>query len=300
MLLLKNFATQVSAALSATRAGATLLAFLLMVPTCALASDLSTSNVVPVAIAEVIAKAQKEIFCPDDQADCEQPQCVVTDPQSFTVGGRVQAASGLFASSYGNYGFSLTDGTGGIFVMTDENLHLKYGEWLRVSGTTSCLYGTLVLDNTVVTKAPYKGPVIFAPRQIGQLAKQPPIFGNPEVVENWCDCLMPFSALEGEVITVRGTAVADLEDDSIYGFKLFLDDGAGVAQVFIDADADIPVERIRNTLLVEGADLCVTGVVSEFAGVGYELLPRTRKDIRRARAGRKNPCEGHPADHPQD
>jgi hypothetical protein len=300
MQLLKNDATQVSAAISTTRAGATLLAFLLMAPTCALANDLPSSNVAPVAIAEVIATAQTEIYCPDDEAECEQPQCVVTHPHSFTVGGRVQAASGLFASSYGNYGFSLTDGTGGIFVLTDENLDLKYGEWLRVSGTTSCQYGTLVLDNTVVTKARYKGPVIFAPRQIGQLAKQPLIFGNPEVVKNWCDCLMPFSATEGEVITVRGTAMADLEDDSIYGFKLFLDDGAGVAQVFIDADADIPVDRIRNSLLVKGEDLCVTGVVSQFAGVGYELLPRTRKDIKRARAGRKNPCEGHPADHPQN
>jgi uncharacterized Zn finger protein len=42
--------------------------------------------------------------------------------------------------------------------------------------------------------------------------------------------------------------------------------------------------------LVEGEDLCVTGVVGQFAGVGFELLPRTTRDIRRARPDRDNPC----------
>ena len=273
------------------QAHAVLLALALIAP--ALACSAADSSVSPTAIREVIATAQVEISCPGGGVECEQPQCAVTNPVSFNVGGQVQASSGLFGSSYGNDGFSLGDGTGGILVLTNENLHLKNGDWVRVSGTTSCQYGTLALANTVVTRAAYKGRVVFSPRQVGQLAKPPVIAGNPEVVPNWCNCLTPFSATEGEVITVRGTAVADLENDSIYGFKLFLDDGTGVAQVFIDADSDVPVDRIRYSLLVKGEELCVTGVVSQFAGVGYELLPRTGKDIERARLGHKKPCRGN-------
>ena len=63
--------------------------------------------------------------------------------------------------------------------------------------------------------------------------------------------------------------MADLAVDGTYGFKLFLDDGTGVAQIFIDADSGVRVDKIRNRLLVEGKDLCVTGVVGQFAGVGF-------------------------------
>jgi hypothetical protein len=92
------------------------------------------------------------------------------------------------------------------------------------------------------------------------------------------------------LITVRGTAVANLADDGTYGFKLFLDDGSGVAQIFIDSKSGVRVKKIRNRRLVEGEDLCGTGVVGQFAGVGFELLPRTPRDIRQARPDRDNPC----------
>ncbi len=54
--------------------------------------------------------------------------------------------------------------------------------------------------------------------------------------------------------------------------------------------ADVPVKKLRDRLLVKGVDLCVTGVLGQFAGLGHELLPRTGKDIRRARPGRENSC----------
>jgi hypothetical protein len=247
-------------------------------------------DIAPTSLGEVIARAQVVISCPDGSLECEQPECQVTNTDSYVVEGQVEAASGVFASSYGNSGFSLGDGTGGIFVLTDDDLHLKQGDRVRVTGSTHCQFGTLALHKTVVSVAKPKGTVIFAPRAVGQLTKRPDIPGDPDVVPNWCDCLMPFSANEGNVISVRGIAVADLQDDGVFGFKLFLDDGTGVTQIFIDADSGVSVERIRNRLLVEGADLCVTGVVGQFAGVGYELLPRTDKDIRRARPDHKIPC----------
>jgi len=238
-------------------------------------------------LSEVHADAALE-FSVDEMT--QRVVCTLENPTVYSVEGKVSAASGTFNASYDNQGFQLHDGTGGIFVLTDRNLGLERGDRVRVTGTTHCVSATLSLDDTVVRRAPRKSPVVFPPRQIGELAAKPAIQGDPEVTPNWCDCLDPFSATEGDVITVRGTAVADLEDDSIFGFKLFLDDGNGVAQIFIDADSDVPVDRIRDRLLVEGADLCVTGVVAAFAGVGFELLPRDRKDIRRANPKRKNPC----------
>jgi hypothetical protein len=244
----------------------------------------------PTAVSEVIATSERVIACEGGGTECDFPGCAVIDPVRVEVEGRVQAGSDLFGASYGNPGFSLNDGTGGIFVLTEKNLDLERGDRVRVQGTTHCQFGTLALAGSRVRETSGKGPVVYAPRQVGQLAYPPAIPGNPLVVPNWCNCLNPFSATEGERITVRGTTVADLEQDGSFGFKLFLDDGGGVSQVFIDANSDVPVDKIRDRLLVKGVDLCVTGVVGQFAGVGYELLPRSGRDIRRARPDRDNPC----------
>ena len=241
----------------------------------------------PIALSEVIAQADLQVFVDEASGDIA---CEISNPTVYSVEGEVSAASGTFNASYTDPGFQLHDGTGGVFVLTGSNLGYERGDRVRVTGTTHCTSATLSLTDTSVSPAPRKGPVVFAPRQIGELAVPPVILGDPEVTPNWCDCLNPFSATEGDTITVRGTAVADLETDKTYGFKLFLDDGTGVAQVFIDADSDVPVDRIRDRLLSEGTDLCVTGVVAQFAGVGFELLPRTRGDIRRARPHKANPC----------
>ena len=246
----------------------------------------------PTAISEVIALAEVAIGCPGGAAECSPVECTVTNPTLYTVEGRARSASGRFAASYASQGFNLNDGIGGLFIATpkDSDVEVERGDRLRVTGTTGCKAGTLSLVNVVVEEAADKGPVVFAPRQVGELTYAPEIMGHPEVTPNWCHCLNPFSATEGDVITVRGTAMADLADDGEYGFKLFLDDGNGVAQIFIDAKSGVRVPKIRDRLLREGKDLCVTGVVGQFAGVGFELLPRTTRDIRRARDGRDNPC----------
>ena len=264
----------------------------LLAPGIAWAAATAPPTAPPTAIAEVIALADVEIGCPDGGTDCNPVDCTVTNPTLYRVEGRARSASGRFAASYGGPGFNLNDGTGGLFIATpkDSDLEVERGDRLRVTGTSGCKSGTLSLIDVSVEEAADKGPVVFAPRQVGQLTYAPLIEGGPEVTPNRCDCLTPFSATEGDVITVRGTAMADLADDGKYGFKLFLDDGTGVAQIFIDAASGVRVEKIRDRLLVEGADLCVTGVVGQFAGVGFELLPRTTRDIRRARPHRDNPC----------
>ncbi|MEM8562270.1 MAG: hypothetical protein AAGF57_08555 [Pseudomonadota bacterium] len=247
---------------------------------------------VSTAIAEVISLADVRVTCPDGATECEQPMCDVVNPTRYSVTGNLQSAPGAFASSYDNQGFAVSDGTGGILVLIEGESSLRRGDKVTVQGTTTCQFGTLALDDSVVKKIRSEVSTVFAPRQIGQLSNPPEISGNPEVTPNWCNCLEPFSATQGDVIAVRGTAVADLEDDGEFGFKLFIDDGNGVAQIFIDASANVSVERLRRRLLVQGEDLCIRGVVALFAGVGYELLPRDDKDFRRAKPQRKNPCQG--------
>jgi len=256
-------------------------------------SQPSNATTVPnTAINEIVLTAELNISCDDGSSNCTFASCYLMNPNIFTVEGYVNSPPGSYYSSYGDQGFFIDDGTGGIFVETGELLlpQVYVGLLIRlINGRTSCLFGTLTIGFPYsresskieyLTKdvvAPHN-PIVFSPRQIGQLAKKPSIAGNPEVVENYCDCLLPFSATAGRLITVRGKAVANLEDDDIYGYKLFLDDGNGVAQVFIDASADIPVDDIRDTLCKD-TELIVTGLVGHFAGVGYELLPRTQDDI---------------------
>jgi len=236
------------------------------------------------AINEITLTAEMDVSCPDGSSSCDfYLTCTVTNPTMFSVEGDVSSPPGSYFASYGDKGFFIDDGTGGIFIQTGETaLKLKVGDRVKVlNGKTACLYGTLVLSDVEIWEGSndMDGDIVFSPRQVGQLAKKPPIAGDPDVVPNYCDCFMPFSATTGRTITVRGKAVGDLEDDGIYGYKLFLDDGNGVTQVFIDASADIPVDEIRDTLLRKGKDLYVTGLVAHFAGVGYELLPRTISDF---------------------
>ena len=258
------------------------LAMLLMLSSLADAGSLR-----PTALSEVIAKADTRIHSNETSG---QVLCETLNPTVYVVEGDVSAASGSFGASLSDPGFQLHDGTGGVFVLTESHLDLERGDRVQVTGTTHCSSATLSLTDARVSAVSHEGPVVFAPRQIGELAVPPSILGNPVVTPNWCDCLAPFSATAGDVITVRGIAVADLQVDGAHGFKLFLDDGTGVAQIFIDADSEVPVAQIRDRLLGIGADLCVTGVVAQFAGVGFELLSRTGDDIRLARSDKDNPC----------
>jgi hypothetical protein len=78
----------------------------------------------------------------------------------------------------------------------------------------------------------------------------------------------------GARVTIWGH-VTRVQDDSPYGHKLWVDDGTGEAQVFIDASTQL----IRHTGSWRVADLLrVDGVVGKY-GQNYELLPMTPSDI---------------------
>ena len=81
-------------------------------------------------------------------------------------------------------------------------------------------------------------------------------------------------AVIGSRVSMRGR-VTRVQDDAPYGHKLWLDDGTGEAQVFIDATTEL----IRHTGAWRVDDeLFVTGNVAKYQEL-WELLPKLASDI---------------------
>merc|ERR1712238_92670 len=142
-----------------------------------------------VTINQIVQVTETFIYCTSENEDgtCASTACDTWDVKTYKViAGYVMSATGQFGVSYGNNGFFINDGTGGIFVNVDESFvtKLPVGTPVHVydaSGT--CLYGTKQLENGVIevikedTDAPLlllpgvvpvPAAIRFPPSQIGQ------------------------------------------------------------------------------------------------------------------------------------
>ena len=80
----------------------------------------------------------------------------------------------------------------------------------------------------------------------------------------------------GYLITVEGTITQQgVVDDLPYGYKVFLNDGSGVVQVFLSESTNIDP---RAPHLKPGGQLRVTGFGSQYNAT-YEVEPRNRRDL---------------------
>ena len=80
----------------------------------------------------------------------------------------------------------------------------------------------------------------------------------------------------GYLISVEGTITQDgVVDDLPYGYKVLLDDGSGVVQVYLSASTNIDP---RAPYLKPGRQLRVTGFGSQY-NTTYEVEPRDRRDL---------------------
>lgn len=177
---------------------------------------------------------------------------------SVTVEGLVTVPSGDFRSSSDDQGFAVQDQTGGIWVSVAQNLRLRIGQRVVATGVLGTSNGKLQIVADPAGVKPLPGRDLrVATGQVG-------------------------AATLGFLITVEGTITQDgTLDDLPYGTKLWIDDGSGPLQIYLNASTNIDPDA---DLFKPGRRIRVTGFASQYNET-YEVEPRFRQDIRAGRAG---------------
>jgi DNA/RNA endonuclease YhcR with UshA esterase domain len=168
---------------------------------------------------------------------------------TVTVMGLVTVPSGDFSSSSADEGFAIQDQTAGIWVSVPKNPHLGTGSRVEVTGALGTSAGKLQIVATSVKPMPGRA-LRVATGQIG-------------------------AATLGYVVTIEGTITQSVVDDLPYGYKLYVDDGTGAAQVYLNKSTDI---NPRAPYLKTGQRIRVTGFGNQYNST-YEVDPRDRRDL---------------------
>jgi DNA/RNA endonuclease YhcR with UshA esterase domain len=82
----------------------------------------------------------------------------------------------------------------------------------------------------------------------------------------------------GFLITVEGKVTQAVEKDLPYGYKLFIDDGSGAAQIYLNKSTDIDP---KSPLFHVGSRIRVTGFGNQYNST-YEVDPRSQRDLQKA------------------
>lgn len=175
-----------------------------------------------------------------------------TQPQGATVTvlGLVTVPSGDFRSSSADEGFAIQDQTAGMWVSATKDLRLRVGQKVLVTGVLGEGAGKLQIVPARVIREGGRD-LRVATGQVG-------------------------AATLGYMITVEGTISQDgVVADLPYGYRIFLDDGTGAVQVYLNASTNIdPNARY----LKAGRRLRVTGFGNQY-NTTYEVDPRSREDL---------------------
>lgn len=178
-----------------------------------------------------------------------------------TLQGVVTASNGTFTSSTFEYGFAMQNASHGIYVAmtTPPSSAINIGCEVNVSGVP------------------------------GELNKMAVVYAEPQHVNLIGNCSSPGevtplnvstgsvgSANEGEIVTVEGN-VTRVIDDQPYGYKVFIDDGSGEVQVFVNIIDGQPVVDLAS--LQVGQTVQVTGLSSRYEDT-IEVMPRGPEDVR--------------------
>lgn len=175
-----------------------------------------------------------------------------TGTEPVAVIGIVTVPSGAFASSLST-GFAIQDGTAGIYVLDTEH-KFGLGDRVRVTGVRGEEFKQRIIRLQSAQRQ--RGFATVIPRSVATGR-----FGEAE---------------EGLLIQTAGR-ITRIQDDAPHGYKIFIDDGSGELQVFIDASTPLietatdwkPGERIR-----------VIGFAGRYEDT-REIMPRIGSDIRR-------------------
>jgi DNA/RNA endonuclease YhcR with UshA esterase domain len=83
------------------------------------------------------------------------------------------------------------------------------------------------------------------------------------------------------LVTVRGTIIRPLQDDTPYGDRLWIEDSTGQLQIYVPKSTGINPSNLP--FLKVGQTIQVTGLSSQF-DQSDEIIPRSAKDIEKISA----------------
>ena len=191
-----------------------------------------------------------------------------TSGAAVRVTGIVTVQSGAFASSLST-GFAIQDRSAGIYVLDTA---FELGDRVRVTGRRGMEFDQQNIRLESAEKLPGSGTVVPRPVQTGRVGE----------------------AEEGYLIRAAGR-IDRVEDDAPYGYKIFIDDGSGELQVFIDASTEL-IEDV--TVWKPGDSIHVIGFAGRYEDT-HEMMPRIPSDMGKQAAETTDPPENgsDPAPH---
>lgn len=178
------------------------------------------------------------------------------DGTTARIDGYITAVPGTFESATGDPGFVMQDGTGGIYVQLSERLALPMDARVRVTGTLSDVAGFRVLQSSAANVVELPGT-----RRIAAVDVRTGDVGE---------------TTEGSLIRVEAAVTQVFQDDSPYGYKLYLNDGSGEVQLFVHVSAAVDANSLRA--LTVGQTIRATGISAQYATT-FEVAPRRPSDI---------------------
>jgi DNA/RNA endonuclease YhcR with UshA esterase domain len=178
------------------------------------------------------------------------------DGSTVTVEGFVSVAPGTFVSALGDEGFAVQDASGGLYVKVAQKLDLGLGGKVSVTGTLGQQNQLRILTSEPTSVRKLSGTQQVSPREVTT--------GGVN------------ESVEGSLVKVSGNVTRMFQDDSPYGYKLYIDDGSGEIQVFVHVSAGFDPAMLRA--LTSGQRLTVTGLAAQYETT-YEVAPRQPSDL---------------------
>lgn len=173
-----------------------------------------------------------------------------------TIEGSVTVPPGAFKSALEDEGFAVQDDSGGIYVKMAEKQAFGLGAKVRVTGT---------LDEQnklgILKVAPTGVKLLDGTQQVS-----PKTVGTGAVKED----------VEGQLVRVSGNVTKTFQDDSPYGYKLYIDDGSGEVQVFVHVSAGF--DKAALQALTANQRITVVGLAAQYETT-YEVAPRQPSDL---------------------
>ena len=173
-----------------------------------------------------------------------------------TVEGYVSVQPGAFVSALDDQGFAVQDDTAGVYVKVTEKQSFGLGAHVRVTGTLDEQNQLRIVKAVPADIATLDGTKQVTAKDVGTGAVN--------------------ESVEGQLIRVSGSITKTFQDDSPYGYKLYINDGSGEVQVFVHVSAGL--DKAKLQALAAGQRITAVGFAAQYDAT-YEVAPRQASDL---------------------